>query len=424
MRDQQLSRRRLLENIVSLYLVQGANYLLPLITFPYLVRVLGTEKYGLLVFSAAFVQYFVVVTDYGFNLTATRLISLARDDPALVSRLYSCVTIVKLGLMALCTLTAITIILAVPRFREHWEVYALSFQMVLGAVLFPLWLFQGLEQMKFISIAQLAARAVSVLAILLFVREEGDYLLAAAFQAGGALLAGVIGLVAAWSFVPKLRIVLPSSAEVWDMLRDGREVFVSQVCGTLFANTNVFLLGVFHGNLGAGRFAVAEKIVRVFISLQIPVCSAIYPRTSALFARSKPQALRMLRKVVLLFGIPIGILCLSLFVFADAAVRLIVGEGSPDMALLVRIMAFLPLSIFIDNIFGTQILLNVGGKREFTRAAVIAGIVSLFVSFLVVPTFGEVGTAWVFLIGELLLLALFVIAVRDAGVRLFGRRMS
>jgi O-antigen/teichoic acid export membrane protein len=87
-------------------------------------------------------------------------------------------------------------------------------------------------------------------------------------------------------------------------------------------------------------------------------------------------------------------------------------------------MAFLPLSIFIDNIFGTQILLNVGGKREFTRAAVIAGIVSLFVSFLVVPTFGEVGTAWVFLIGELLLLALFVIAVRDAGVRLFGRRMS
>jgi polysaccharide transporter, PST family len=95
------SSARLRGNIASLFVLHGANYVLPLITVPYLVRVLGPENFGRIAFVQAFIQYFVVLTDYGFNLSATRAVALVRDDPAKLSSLFSAVMIVKAALMTI-----------------------------------------------------------------------------------------------------------------------------------------------------------------------------------------------------------------------------------------------------------------------------------------------------------------------------------
>ncbi|HNS26312.1 MAG TPA: oligosaccharide flippase family protein [Methanobacteriaceae archaeon] len=87
--------QRILENILSLFSLQGLNYILPLVTFPYLTRVLGPEKYGLVAFALAFIGYFQILTDYGFNMSATREISIHREDEERVSRIYSSVLATK-----------------------------------------------------------------------------------------------------------------------------------------------------------------------------------------------------------------------------------------------------------------------------------------------------------------------------------------
>src|SRR3954451_13896897 len=228
-----MSRRRLLENMASLLVLQGANYLLPLITFPYLVRVLGPAKFGLLAFAQALVQYFVIITESGFNLTATRDVAIRWDQPDQVAETFHTVLTIKCALMALSLAVMTAIVLAVPRFRGDAPVYFCTFLTVVGNVLFPVWLYQGLERMKYITLLTLGPKLLAAAAIFVLVRTDQDYLLAAAIQGSGGLLAGIVGLAMVRTLIPIDSFALPSVQEIRATLRGGWSVFVSSFGVTL-----------------------------------------------------------------------------------------------------------------------------------------------------------------------------------------------
>jgi polysaccharide transporter, PST family len=415
------ARKQIIENALSLLVLQGANYLLPLITFPYLVRVLGPSKFGLLAFAQAFVQYFVVVTDYGFNLTATREVAIQRGDPAQVFRTFRTVMIIKLGLMALSFTVMAAIVLAVPKFRQEWLVYFCSFLTVVGNVLFPVWLYQGLERMKYITVLTLAAKLLAALGIFALVHREQDYLLAAIIQGGGGLVAGAVGLATARAVMPIGPFTLPSSAEILETLRSGWSVFIASLGVTLFGNSNIFILGLFANLQTVGYFAVADKTVRAAIGLSIPISTAIYPRVSLLFAQSKERAIGFLRRVLLFGGAGFLVLSFLLFVGANVLARLITGQPNDEVGTLIRLMSIIPFTVFVDNVYGIQILLNLGLTRHLMRAILYSGAFSVIASLLVVPHWGARASAVVFTLAQTLVLLLLMIPVRQRGIRLLGR---
>ncbi|MEO5990335.1 MAG: oligosaccharide flippase family protein, partial [Ferruginibacter sp.] len=119
--------KTLISNFVSLSALQGINLVLPLLILPYLVRVLGMELYGLIAFSTAFVYYFQVITDYGFNLTATREISIHRKNSLKVSEIYNSVMIIKLVLLVLSLFILSFIVFSFDKLSNNYEIYFLSF---------------------------------------------------------------------------------------------------------------------------------------------------------------------------------------------------------------------------------------------------------------------------------------------------------
>jgi PST family polysaccharide transporter len=272
--------------------------------------------------------------------------------------------------------------------------------------------------MKYITILNFILKGGITAFFFVFIRKPADYMWVVYLNATGALLVGALS-VATLFIKFRITFVVPNHVTILELLRNGLRIFISQIAVTLFTNTNTFILGIFTNNLTVGTYAVAEKIVRASIALSMPVSSSIYPRTILLFKESRERALSFLRKV--LFSGSALFICVSilLFLFAEPIVLLVTGTANATACMLVRIMSILPLSVFIDNIDGVQVLLNIGGmQKQFLRAMIVSGIFSIILQLGLVPHFGAAGTASSFLLTELLILTLYIIPVRRAGFKL------
>jgi len=191
-------RGRLGKNIVALSILQFMNYVVPIVTVPYLTRVLGPERFGLLAFAQAVIVYFDLITDYGFNLSATRKIATHRDDPEMLSQVFWSTIAAKVTLMLACGAVLALLLQVVPALRKDALLYEAAFLTVIGSAVFPVWLFQGVEQMKFLTLGHSVARLLSIPALLLLVKQSDDYVLAAAVQGAVPIVAAIIIVPAVW----------------------------------------------------------------------------------------------------------------------------------------------------------------------------------------------------------------------------------
>ena len=237
------TRHAFVRNALSLYGIQVASYLLPLLTFPYLARVLGKEKFGLIAWSQAFVGYFMTITEYGFNFSVVRDVSISRNDPTKLNRIYTSAMAARFLLMLGCLVIMTAAVFAVPKFRAEWPLYYINFLSVVGLALFPQWLFQGIERMGFITVREIGARVLGLLFVFVLVKTSSDYLWAALIMSGSTALAGLIGLL----YVEKLtgvRFTGTSGKEIWQVLREGWHVFLSTASITLYTRSNIVILGL------------------------------------------------------------------------------------------------------------------------------------------------------------------------------------
>ncbi|MDX2129839.1 MAG: flippase [Chloroherpetonaceae bacterium] len=410
----------LIENAGALFFLQMAGYVLPFVTFPYLTRVLGAETFGVFVFAQSVVQYFTLLTDYGFNLSATQQISIQRENSTALSKIFSTTIATKFLLFLMSEALLIILILFHPKLSLYREVILLTSLSLVGSVFFPIWFFQGIEKMRIITLLQVSGRVLYVVCILFFVQEPLDVRLASLFFSLSSIIPGALGFYYSFRLKP-LSIILPNSTDIFQALQKGKVVFFSMAGASLFNNSNTFILGLFGSMEQVGLYSIAERIVRAFVMLSTPITQAIFPHSARLFSNSKESALQFLRKV--LIGGSIFFFSLSVIVFslAEWIVYLATGNFIPEAALLLRILSFLPFTIFADNIFGTQILLNIGQERTFTKVIFASGIFSLVSSLIFVPYFFGLATACIYFITEVIVFVWFAIAVKQFGfsIKLF-----
>jgi PST family polysaccharide transporter len=385
--------KTLVENFLSLSFLQFANYIFPLITLPYLVRVLGPEKYGLIAFAQAFIGYFQILTDYGFNLSATREISINRENKEKVSEIFSSVMIIKFFLLLLSLGLMTIIVFSFKKFRQDWLIYYLTFVMVLGQTLFPIWFFQGMERMKYITFLNVLAKLIFTIAIFIFVKKASDYLYVPLLNSLGFIVAGVLAL---WIVFKDFGVFfrIPSFEDLKFHLKEGWHVFVSLVFITGYTNSRIFAVGLFSpNNATTGYYAIAEKLMGIVQTFPlVSVIQALYPRLSKIYTENRWRAKFIADKLQRYTTIAYLIICITFFIIAPKVVEIVAGSPYEETILAFRLLLIAVL--FINaNAFRVNFLLVSGNADIFAKIHLVMGTVGSIMVFLFCYFFSYIGTA-------------------------------
>lgn len=394
-----MSRRLLISNFFSLSIIQGINYVFPLLTIPYLVKVLGPDRFGLIAYAQALMQYFVVVNDYGFNLSATRKIATIRHDSTLLGRTVSSILLLKAIFIAASLIVLLLLCLLIPRFRQEILLYLISFGFVAGNSFIPLWFFQGAEKMQHIAIASFVGRLFYFIVLFSLVRGPADYLLAAGVYSLAQVIVAITGIFLVL-IVYKVKLVLPARRDMVIELKEGWNVFVSMVASNLYTSSNAFILGFFASNAVVGYYSAGEKIVRTIQAMMNPVFQSVFPHLSALAAVSRDRALLLVKKIALLVGSVTFVISLLLFVGAVSIVSFLFGPAYERSVSVIRILAFLPFICSMGNIFGTQIMLNFNLEKPFKNIIVAGAFLNVVLALFLVNVLSYHGIAISMLITE------------------------
>lgn len=385
-------RKTVLHNFASLSALQALTYVLPVLILPYLFRVVGPEKFGLIAFAQAFVQYFMILTDYGFSISATQEISLCQHDRAEVNKVFSSVMMVK-TLLALLSLALLAcVVYFIPKFRADWPVYVLSFGTVLGNTLFPVWFFQGTEKMKYIADLNIAGGVLTVLFIFFAVHGPQDYLRVPLIISSLSVITGLWGQYIVFNHLG-VSFRFPGYTSLRKQVTAGWDIFISLVAINAYTTTRIFAVGLLTNNATTGFYSIAEKLAGLCQTFPLVSFSqALFPRLSKIFQKSKARAFEFMSRIQLI-TINISLICLPvIFVFARPIIKAIFGGNYEKTVLSFRLLLVAVLFIS-SNAFRVQFLLIAGKTQIYSRIHVIMAMIGLPVIFLLIDSFSYVGAA-------------------------------
>ncbi len=390
---------RLVSNFVALTIIQGTNFLLPILVMPHVIEKIGAEGFGMVSIAHAVMIYLSTVSDYGFNLTATRDVALHKSDSDRMSSLFYLVLTSKMLITIMAFVALILLSLFVPFLQQHFLLYLFGFVYVIGQSLLVSWFFQGMEKMQYITIVTLVARLIFVLLVFLFINTRKDHVYFLFFLGIGNIIAGIFSIYLAVRIF-KLRFIAPTKGQILNELKEGWHITVSNLSINTYLYTNVLILRIFTNDLIVGYYSIAERIFFAIRQVLGIFSQVIYPRVCQLAIRSKEQLPIFFKNIYLNFLAGLAILCAGIYIFAPWIVQIFISS-KPDLAVLIlRILSFVPIIVCL-NIPAFQILLVFNKKKSYSSILAIGTIVNIAANLVLCNALGAVGTAISIIITEL-----------------------
>lgn len=386
--------RTVASNMVYLTILQCVSYLFPLLTMPYLARVLGADGLGRIAFAAAVIMWLQTVTDWGFNYTATREVAKHRDNPDMVSRLFSTVLWARCLLALACLLVLMLLIVLVPRFRENWLILLFTFIQVPTNILFPSWFFQALERMKYITVLGVTLRFVFTIAVFVFIHTKEDYILQPLLVSLGYLTSGIAAMyiiVRRW----KVRITAVPLTRIADTVKASTNVFINNLMPNLYNSFSVILLGMFCLPANTGLYDAGKKLTTLSNTLM-----SVFSRTFFPYLSRKIEKHNLYRN----FSLGIALL-VTLFLIAAAPwlILLFFGSEFADSVIVLRITAVAVFFIALNEVYGTNYLIVKNHDRVMRNLTVVSSLFGFCIAFPLVYYFKHIGAACVFTLTSVLL---------------------
>jgi PST family polysaccharide transporter len=327
----------LISNFSYLSIIEISNYILPFLSIPYIVKVVGIENYGIVSFVLAVVAFFNIITDFGFKLLATKYISINRDDINKVSKYFWTVISAQIILLILSFLILLLLISTVDKFNQEKIVFIYAFGMVIGNILFPIWFFQGMEQMKYISIFNVINRVFYTVLIFTTIKSMDDYIYIPLYNSLGYLLISIISLY----FIRKkynLKFVLASYHDIKQLYIDGWHLFLATLSNSLYTSMNMIVLGFLTNYTVVGVLTLATTITSAAAKIIKTFSSVTFPYI-AKFSNDKELMISKARVLLRIYSGLLIITCIVTFFIADPLITILFGEDKQESILMLQLLS-------------------------------------------------------------------------------------
>lgn len=370
-------------NFMWLSLLQVAGYAFPLITMPYLARVIGVDGFGKIAFAMAIMVWIQTIADWGFNLTATRDVAQNRDNKDKVSEIFSNVLWARCLLMLLSFVVLITLILLIPSFREAYDIILVSFLMIPGHILFPEWFFQAIEKMRYITILSVLTKLIFTILVFAFIKEPGDYILQPLLTSIGFLISGIIALYIIYRW--GVKIIFTPFRDIIKTIKESTDVFVNNLAPNLYNSLSVVLLGVFCGGIATGIYDGANKFMNIVCSILNVLTRTFYPLISR-----RGEFFGLYTKIVISIAIATSIV---MWFAAPMLVNMLLSPEFAESVIAIRILSCSLVFYVMASAYGTCNLIVNRRERVLRQLTVLCSVLGLFIAVPLVYFYSYVGVA-------------------------------
>jgi len=405
-----------LANFFQLSFLRGISRILPLITTPFLIRVIGIEKFGTIEFSKAISFYFTTFVSYGFRYSATKQVALHKQDKNTIGQIVSSVYIIKLLIIVICLLVMVMLIVFVPKIREE-RIYLLCFfPVVIASSLFPTFAFQGLDKMHWLTSLNLISKVLFLAGLFIFIRKPTDDFLFPILLAAVDILRLLIAL-----FILYGRLNIPVSWPVWSIMkqqiREGLHIFLSELAIMFYSRFPTIFLKFAGGSTVVAIYTLGDKIARITAGMLDPFMQALYPIAYQKISSNLKLGIQYIKYLTKNSLIILGIIGIVYWIFADKIIWLLADTDLPEAVEVFKIHAFLPAIIFLSKLLGIGILIPLQAGRKYTLSILITGLIAVGLHFILVPLFQVKGAAWSILLSEVFaVIFIFLATYREVSI--------
>lgn len=373
-------------------------FVLPLLLIPYLLRTVGLEWFGQITLAQTVIGFLMILSEYGFNLSATRQIAQNRNKHDEVQAVFNQVITTKISLAAVCFLLLIALLLLIPRFGAEYRLFLFTYLQIVGQALFPIWLFQGMEEMKITTLFQVTARVVFFVLVFVVVARPEHYERVAICYSMGALSAGIVS----FGYALK-RYQLTFSWVSWRHIRlkivENAGLFFNNLTTNYYIYSSMVIAGFTLDRLTLGYYSTADRILSAIRNLISIIFQATYPAVARFAKESQAAVIKFQKTVASLYLGVVLVGCIGLFFLAPVIVPHLTKERSEPIVFLLQIVCLVPFIVTL-NIPANQMLIANDNKRGYLSAVIIGSVTNLILCLALVSAAGAQGLAWAVVLTE------------------------
>lgn len=382
----------------------------PLITTPYISRVLGADGVGLYSYVASVVAYFVLIATLGTTTFGRREISYNQKDIKKRTEIFWNVTALRL-------ITTAVVLMAYAFFislqGENTGLYIVCTLTVMSTVLDISWFFQGLEEFGRIAARNITFRVIGIIYIFAVVRSKEDLLLYVLGEVGFTFLCNCSLWLELKKFIEK-----PVNVKITPFkdIRAVLNLFIPTVAVTVYVVLDKTMIGLFTTeSFENGYYEQAMKISKLTLAIVTSMATVLLPKIGSYFANNNEEGIKKTMyqgyRFVWFMGIPI---CFGLIGISDSFVPWFFGEGFEPVSGLLKITSFLVLAIGINTITGNQYMIPTLRQNQYTASVIIGAVINLCLNIILIPRFYATGAAVASVIAESTIAIVQLIMVRNA----------